>query len=158
MKGVVIFLANSIFWVSVHFLSGFISHIIKPEFYSIENFIFKPRRWELNGKIYTRIFLVRLWKDKVPEAGELFKINPFNKKRLVSKDEKYLERFLLETCRAEFSHLLPILFFPLCVFFNPPVGIWINLAYVLLANLPFIIIQRYNRIRFNRILKRTKNQ
>ena len=158
MNGIIIFLANSIFWISIHFLSGFISHIINPKFYTLENFIFKPRFWEMNGKIYTKIFFVKLWKDKLPEAGELFRINPFNKKRLVSREEKYLERFLLETCRAEFSHLLPIIFFPLCIFFNPPIGIWINLAYVILANLPFIIIQRYNRIRFNRVLKRIKNQ
>ncbi|MGC8764406.1 MAG: glycosyl-4,4'-diaponeurosporenoate acyltransferase [Brevinematia bacterium] len=157
MKEVLFYiLINSLFWIIIHFLSGFIVHLIPSKFYKPQRWLFKKRWWEFDGKLYTKLFLVKKWKDKVPEAGELFKINPFSKKNLKSLEKSYLKRFLLETCRAELSHLLPILFFPLCIPWNPGIAKWIMLAYALFANFPFIIIQRYNRIRLEKILKYNK--
>ncbi|MGC8766483.1 MAG: hypothetical protein ACP5QP_02165 [Brevinematia bacterium] len=146
-------IVNSLFWLVVHFASGLIVHFIPPKFYSTKTWLFKKRWWEFDGKLYTKIFFVKKWKDKLPEAGEFYKINPFNKKRLKSREKSYLERFLLETCRAELAHLIPILAFPLCLPWNPDAGKWIMLAYAVLFNLPFIIIQRYNRIRLAKLLQ-----
>ena len=153
MSALLLILTNSIFWVLLHFLSGYLSHLLPSSFYTLKNPWFKKRCWELDGRLYVKLFRVKAWKDRVPEAGELFRINPFNKKRFISKQKAYVERFILETCRGELAHWLPILFYPLSIIWNPPIGCWIMLAYALLANLPFVIIQRYNRIRLVRLGK-----
>ncbi len=153
-NGLLLFIFNSLFWIGFSFLIGFICHLIPFSFYSPKNPIFKERFWEFGGKLYEFLFFVRLWKDKVPEAGELIKINPFNKKKLASRELSYLERFVVETSRAELVHILVLLITPLSYPFNPPIGDYIMTAYGVLANVPCIIIQRYNRIRLLRLLKK----
>lgn len=74
------------------------------------------------------------------------------------KDLDYFERFILETCRAELTHLIPILLYPVSLLWNPyPVSLYV-LIFVLVTNLPFLIIQRYNRIRFLRIVSRMRQE
>lgn len=151
----VMIVVNSIFWILVHFFSGFIVHFIPPSFYRYDNFLFKKRFWEFDGKLYEKVFLIKLWKDKLPEAGELFKINPFNKKVFVSREKEYVKRFILETCRAELAHILPFLFLPISFLWNNFLEAQlIMVLYCIFSNLPFILIQRYNRIRLVNILLR----
>jgi len=150
-NGVFLIIFNSLFWIIIHMISGYLSHLIPETIYRPSSTLFKPQWWEKNGKIYEKLFLIKRWKDKLPEAGEFFRLHPFNKKHLLSTDPAYLNRFLLETCRAEMAHLLPIVFLPLSFPFNPPIGDSIMALYAFLANIPFIMIQRYNRIRLLRI-------
>jgi glycosyl-4,4'-diaponeurosporenoate acyltransferase len=42
--------------------------------------------------------------------------------------------------------------------FNPPIGDYIMAAYGILANIPFIIIQRYNRIRLVKVLEKIERK
>jgi glycosyl-4,4'-diaponeurosporenoate acyltransferase len=94
----------------------------------------------------------------MPEAGELIKINPFNKKKLKSKEKSYIERFIIEICRAELVHILIFLSTPFAFLFNPPIGDYITAACGILASIPFIIIQRYNRIRLVRVLEKIEKK
>uniref|UniRef100_A0A7V3ZXR6 Glycosyl-4,4'-diaponeurosporenoate acyltransferase n=1 Tax=candidate division WOR-3 bacterium TaxID=2052148 RepID=A0A7V3ZXR6_UNCW3 len=148
---------NFLFWLVLMFFAGIIVHFIPPEFYDPENFLFKPRKIEFDGKLYTSLFAIKKWKDRLPECGEFFKFNPFNKKRLQKmKDLNYFERFILETCRAELTHWIPILLYPVSLLWNPyPASIYV-LIFVLLTNFPFLIIQRYNRIRFLRVVDKLR--
>lgn len=141
------------------FFAGVIVHFIPSEFYDPDNFLFKPRKFEFDGRLYTFLFAIKKWKDRLPECGEFFKFNPFNKKKLQRmKDLDYFERFILETCRAELTHLIPILLYPVSLLWNPyPVSLYV-LIFVLVTNLPFLIIQRYNRIRFLRIVSRMRQE
>ncbi len=157
-EGLILIVANSVFWVGISFASGHLCHFIPLSFYNIKNPIFKKRFWELEGKFYEKVFLVKYWKDIVPEAGELIKIHPFDKKRLKTKEKSYIERFIIETCRAELVHLLILLSTPFAFLFNPPIGDYLMAAYGILANIPFIIIQRYNRIRFVKVLEKIKGK
>lgn len=155
---IIMVFVNSVFWVSVHFFSGFIVHFIPSSFYKYDNFLFKKRFWELNGKLYEKVFLIKLWKDRLPEAGGLLGINPFNKKVFTSRDPSYVRRFILETCRAELSHILPFLFLPISFLWNNFLEAQLVMViYCVLANLPFIIIQRYNRIRLISLLIKIHN-
>ncbi len=140
-------LANSLFWVAVHFASGYLVHLFPESLYRPDRFLFKIRRWERRGSLYRRLFRIHTWKDRLPEAGALFPFHPFDKSHLAQHDRDYFARFVLETCRAELSHLLPFLFYPLCLFWNPWPANLIMFAYAFLANVPFILIQRYNRAR-----------
>ena len=58
-----------------------------------------------------------------------------------------LERFVVETRRAELGHWLAACAGPFFVLWNPPLAAVVLIVYGLAANLPFVAIQRYNRIR-----------
>ncbi len=145
--------ANSLFWAAVHTASGSLGHLLPSSVYRYDAWLFRTRPWEAGGRLYKRRFRIDTWKDKLPEAGELLGIHPFNKRRLHRHDVAYLERFLLETCRAELTHLLPFAFYPFCLLWNPPIGAVISFAYALLANVPFVMVQRYNRARLVRVVE-----
>jgi glycosyl-4,4'-diaponeurosporenoate acyltransferase len=138
---------NALFWLAVHFASGYLVHLFPETLYRSDAFPFRLYRWERKGTVYRRYLKIHVWKDRLPEAGEFFSLHPFNKSHLRRFDAEYLSRFMLETCRAELAHLLPFLFYPLCLPWNPWPANLIMFIYAVLANLPFIIIQRYNRAR-----------
>ncbi len=138
---------NAIFWVAVHFACGYLVHLLPDSLYRSELLLFRIRRWEKRGLVYKRYLRIHVWKDRLPEAGAFFSFHPFNKSHLARYDKDYLSRFVLETCRAELAHLLPFLFYPLCLSWNPWPANLIMFLYVVIANVPFIIIQRYNRAR-----------
>ena len=84
------------------------------------------------------------------------KIDIFKTKKLEGRpDEDTLRQMINETCIAELTHFL-LCFTGLAVFRLWPGagGLVVWLIYCLLGNLPFIIIQRYNRPRFLRLLRR----
>jgi len=45
-----------------------------------------------------------------------------------------------------------MLLYPLCLFWNPWPGNLIMALYAIVANVPFVIIQRFNRIRLMHLL------
>ncbi|MEO0272275.1 MAG: hypothetical protein ABIM30_04200 [candidate division WOR-3 bacterium] len=153
------FIINFMFWFVIMFFSGIIVHFLPASIYDEDNLIFKPKPWEFDGRLYTTIFGIKKWKDKVPECGEFFKFNPFNKKKLAKgKDIAYIQRFILETCRAELTHLIPILMYPVSLLWNDyPASLYV-LIFILLTNFPFLIIQRYNRIRLMRVLRELQRE
>ncbi len=151
-------LINTVFVLGISLISAIICHLIPYRFYSAKNPLFKQRFWEFDGRIYEKILFIKLWKDKVPEAGEMIKINPFNKKRLKSRDKVYIQRFIVETCRAELVHLSIMAFYPFAFIFNPTFGDYIMAILGIITNLPCITIQRYNRIRFLKLLERLERK
>ena len=85
----------------------------------------------------------------LPEAGNLFR-GGFSKRRVLHHDRAYLERFLVATRRAELAHW-PILalgpfFFLLERRGGSPLAM---VAYGVVANVPCILVQRYNRARLD---------
>ncbi|KMJ59345.1 hypothetical protein AB685_00170 [Bacillus sp. LL01] len=120
----------------------------------------KESRWfsEKRGEKSFYIFLgIKKWKDRLPEAGALFR-GGFSKKRIESKSKEYLKLFVVETRRGELTHVLAML--PGVFFFiwNPPhVGL-IMVFYGIAANLPFALLQRYNRHRLLKVLSKQKQE
>ncbi len=143
---------NIVLWFIIHMSFAYIITIISAKFINTKSWIYKQRVWEKNGKIYEEIFKIQSWKGLLPDGAALFK-KGFRKKSLVSTDREYLKQFVIETCRAEFVHCLVILFSPVFFIWNPPWAGIIMIIYAILANLPCILAQRYNRIRFNKLLK-----
>jgi glycosyl-4,4'-diaponeurosporenoate acyltransferase len=69
-------------------------------------------------------------------------------------DRAYLERFAVETRRAELTHWLILAASPWFFLWNPW---WLGLAmvgYGIIANVPCLAIQRYNRARLLRMIPR----
>jgi glycosyl-4,4'-diaponeurosporenoate acyltransferase len=115
---------------------------------------FRTRGWEAEGRFYDRVFRVKAWKNALPDGAALFR-GGFRKKTIASRRAAYLSRYVRETCRGEAVHAAVIFCAPVFLIWNPP-GVWVWLAvYALAANLPCLVVQRYNRIRLRAILARS---
>lgn len=121
---------------------------------------FRPRQWpwrkqawELEGRLYEKVFAVRVWKNLLPDGATWFE-GGFAKKRLARRDPEYLREFEFEAVRAEAVHWATLAFGPLFFLFNPVWAGMVMMTYALVANVPCIVAQRYNRIKVGRILAR----
>ena len=136
------------------FQAGFslLANKIPDNKFDEESWFFRVHRWELNGRIYEKVFKIRFWKRLLPDGAAVFD-KGFRKKKLKTLDSEYLKAFIKETCRAEWAHWMQITPFWLFGLWAPPPVIWFMLAYALLVNIPCIIAQRYNRPRLKRLLR-----
>ncbi len=110
-------------------------------------------RWEQEGRFYEVAFRIKAWKDHLPDAARWFE-GGFAKRALARTQPDYLERFARETWRGELCHWAAITCAPAFFLWNPWWGDLIVVAYALVANLPCIVVQRYNRARLQRVLTR----
>lgn len=133
-----------ILWPIFQVSAAFIAYKIPDSKYSPESFLFRERKWERGGRLYEKLFLIKRWKHRLPDGAAAVK-GGYRKKSLVDYSDKGLEKFIIETCRAELTHLLAIPPFVIFGFFAPPVILLYMFIYALLVNLPCIIVQRYNR-------------
>jgi glycosyl-4,4'-diaponeurosporenoate acyltransferase len=117
---------------------------IPLENFAGSNALYEPRSWERDGRVYRDLLRIRKWKSILPDGASWF--GAFSKKKLLSRDPDYLRTFLLETRRAEFAHWIMLFCFPIFFLWNPPWARLVMLAYAVFANLPFILVQRYNRV------------
>lgn len=109
--------------------------------------------FERGGRFYARAFAIRRWKDRLPDGASWIG-GGFAKARLRQRSPDYLRRFIVETWRGELCHWCAFAFVPLFFLWNPWWGDLVIVAYALLANLPCILVQRYNRARMQEALKR----
>lgn len=114
------------------------------------------KNWEHGGRIYERAFAIKRWKDKLPDAASWFR-GGFAKANLRDASPEFLERFRRETWRGELVHWVALLTLPVFCVWNPWWAVLVNAAYAAVANVPCILVQRYNRARLLRLLaKRTE--
>ncbi|OHE41830.1 MAG: hypothetical protein A2Y16_05930 [Tenericutes bacterium GWF2_57_13] len=142
-------------WPLMQVLISWMCLKIPDHCYHPEGFWFRTHKWEQGGEFYHRVFRVRKWKERLPDGGRTFK-DGYRKKRLTERTEKNLQKFLLESCRAELSHGLAILPFWVFGFFAPAIIIPIMFVYAVMINGPCIIAQRFNRPRIQRMLERIR--
>jgi len=145
-----IYILNILIWLFIHLTIAYWATLLPFEKFTKNNFLFKIKYFETT-KFYEKYFLIKRWKHLLPDGASLFK-RGFKKKRLMTKEKDYFLRFMLETRRGEFAHWLVILFSPVFFIWNPFIFGVVNIIYSLIANLPCIFVQRYNRIRFSKLL------
>jgi len=118
-----------------------------------DGWLYRQRKYEANGAFYEKILKIRWWKKWIPDGATIFN-EGFKKKNLQGTQKYYIQNFIEETRRAEYSHILQI--FPCVTFFifNEFSIATIMVIYALAFNLPLIWLQRYNRFRFQRLLKK----
>jgi glycosyl-4,4'-diaponeurosporenoate acyltransferase len=139
-------------WGAFHAATGYAAHRLDDSRLARDGWLLRPRRFEAGGRCYRRLGIHR-WKDRLPEAGALFE-GGVSKKELPSPDSDGLTSFVRETRRAELAHWWAMACSPLFLLWNPPVASALLVAYGVLVNLPFILIQRYNRFRAQSALVR----
>jgi len=140
-------------WALWSLLCGYVAHRISPSRLSRDNWLFRLRRFESSGRFYERSLRIKRWKDRVPDAGDLFQ-GGASKRRLTAHDREHLEAFAVETRRAELTHWLILGVTPWFFLWNPW---WLGLVmvgYGIVANVPCVAIQRYNRARLLRMIQR----
>ncbi|HEX2946785.1 MAG TPA: glycosyl-4,4'-diaponeurosporenoate acyltransferase [Clostridia bacterium] len=124
----------------------YLSNKMPDHLYSSNSWLLRHRKWEKRGDFYQRIFRVKLWKRLLPELGDIVK-SVFPKKRIKEYTREYLQKYIFESCKSELTHwsiIFSAFLFFLWRDFEPAMMI-VLLAIIL--NLPYIIIQRYNRPR-----------
>ena len=142
---------NVIAWLVIQFGLAWAFTQIRAECFDYRSLFARPRGWERGGKFYERVFAIKLWKDKLPDASRMFR-GGFAKGNLQDATPEYLERFLRETWRGEVVHWLALLALPLFAIWNPWWGVLVNAAVAMAVNFPCILALRYNRARFQRLL------
>jgi len=63
----------------------------------------EARAWERTGRFYERVFGIKAWKDRLPDAARWYG-GGFAKGTLAAAEPEYLRRFIRETWRGELCH------------------------------------------------------
>lgn len=145
--------ADVLAWGLCHALTGYAAHRLGDERLGREGWLLRPRAFEADGRFYRDRLAIHRWKDRLPEAGALFP-GGMSKRALPGRDAVGLRLFVRETRRAELAHWWAMACGPAFVLWNPPSASVLLVAYGVLVNLPFVLIQRYNRLRCRRVLDR----
>lgn len=133
-------------------VSNFIGDTLKRERFKICRFPFTPFAFEKNGRIYEKLY-IKKWKDILPDMSKI-RSSMVKKKITKYRDADHFLTLAQEACVAETVHFFLILFALPCFFIGG--AFWGTVCFVVwtLGNLPFIMIQRYNRARIIVFLKR----
>lgn len=134
-----------------NFLLG---RVLPKKWFRWDRFPYRPVPGE--GKLYERLG-IRRWKDYLPDMSRILpRVMP--SKRLPSVlTGPALERMLQETCVAEFIHVLLILPALYCAWLWPGAGGWTVFLLYAVLNLPFVMVQRYNRPKLARIASKLQD-
>lgn len=136
-------------------VSFVVGRIVPKSWFHSDRFPFRCGEWE--KKLYAAL-RVKDWQSKAPDMSRLFRrIMPA--KRINADTLSELPRMLEETCVAEATHsILSVLGLGCLRLWRGIGGVLFAAAYILLGNVPFIIIQRYNRPRLQKLMERRRRR
>lgn len=147
------FLKCVLYLAAIGFFFFFVGRILPKKVFEYDAIPFQLLRFEKGGRIYDALH-IRKWKDGFPDMSVLLPSLIPSKKLPKVLTAMQIESMIQETCIAEWIHELLCLFGFGCVFLWEGIGGWLMSALYALGNLPYIIIQRYNRPKFVRLLKK----
>lgn len=132
--------------ILAHFVGLILSHCHFP----VDRAPWRSAPWECEGRFWNRTLHVRGWMDAVPDMSRI--MPDMVPKRIDGvADAPSVERLIRETCVAELIHWLLALMGFACVSIWNGIGGWtVSLLYGV-GNMPFVVIQRYNRPRLIRL-------
>lgn len=134
-------------------MSFLIGEALPRRNFNFQEFPFLPFAWEDGGRFYNR-FRIDRWKDKLPDMSQYIQ-KAFRKKMPMHQmSSEHTYRLVIETCVAEVVHWVLVCIGP--VYLALFRGAWggVGLFFSVVGNLPFIMVQRYNRPRLVRMLDR----
>lgn len=145
--------ANVVGWVGWMLLVGWAAHRAPLRRFDHDTWLTRPRSVERDGRWYeARLHIVR-WKDWLPEGGGFYR-GGFAKRTVAGGDVDVMRRFVAETRRAEYAHWLMMAATPVFFLWNAWWGDVLNVVFALTVNLPCLMVQRYNRARLTRVIRR----
>jgi glycosyl-4,4'-diaponeurosporenoate acyltransferase len=143
-----IVIANVMFWPTWTVAVGWVAQRTPDVRFAHDDAVTRARPFERHGVVYRENLQIHRWKDRLPEAGAI--CGGFAKRSVSAGDVETLERFILETRRAEHAHWGMAAGALFTTLWNPWWAFGINATVGASSNLPCIAVQRYNRIRLRR--------
>jgi len=150
-------------WNCVKYLActgaaGFIlGRLLPKKWFQWERFPYRGYHFEQDGLIYNKI-KIRKWQNRLPDMSKILPFAMPAKKLNGRKNAAELAVMLRETCVAELIHGLFMFTGFACIPLWPGIGgIMVSVLYAL-GNLPFVLIQRFNRPRLLRLYERAAKE
>jgi len=143
---------NAIFYLAILSIAGFFFGRILPKtWFQWDAFPYRAFAFEREGRIYDQV-KIKLWQNKVPDMSRILPGTMPKKELPKNPTPEHVKGMLQETCVAEFIHWLHGFCGLYAMKLWPGVGgTLLSILYLIVGNVPFIMIQRYNRPRLRRI-------
>lgn len=143
------FLRCIIYLAILSFISFLFGRILPKSWFQENAFPFCSFAFEKSGRIYEKLY-IKKWQNKVLDMSRIFPML-MPQKKMNNDSQNSLSTMIRETCIAEFTHAMLCVFGFFCLFlWHGAGGIIVSLLYCI-GNIPFIMIQRYNRPRLKRL-------
>ena len=144
--------AYSLAWATFGIVSGWIASRVSVDRLRHDSGPLRLRGFERGGRWYERRLRITRWKDRLPEAGGLFR-DGGSKSTLPGLSRAGVVVLARESRRAEWVHWANVAFGFTFFLWRPwPIGV-VMAIFGLVVHSPFIAVQRYNRARTVRILR-----
>lgn len=137
-------LLMSIVYVAIiGILAHYIGESLPRGIFSENKFPYLILPFERNGKIYEKVG-IRKWKTKLPDMSRVMR-DMLPKRVTYDATSDSVNALIKETCVAEFIHQW-LCFFGIGIYiiWKDYVGVILTVVFIV-CNIPFIMIQRYNR-------------
>lgn len=150
------------FWYCFFYLttvgigSFFLGRLLPYEQIREDRFPFSAYEFEHRGSVYERLG-IRHWYNRVPDMSRIFP-GLIPQKRLDGTMSEKLPLLIKETCIAELIHAMLAVAALYCLVIWDGIGGVIVTALFELGNLPYILIQRYNRPKLMRLYQRARKR
>lgn len=131
---------------------GILAHVIGEalprRWFDASRFPYRAYAFERNGRFYEALG-IRKWKNVLPDKS---RIAPGTYRKAIRGSAQqhsaaHMERLLQETCVAECVHWALLVISPILLFTMESPAAYVMTPLYWLSNLPYIMIQRYNRPR-----------
>ncbi len=146
-----IIIMNFVLLIVWHIVILVLSRMIRDSYFSPKKSMYIERKWEDRGRFYINILKIKKWKDKLPQYVPKNGFSKRNLEKISKLNKKYIDKFIAETCRAEWNHFMCCMYWVVAVFVNSGFYVFLFSCISIVINLPFLFIQRFNRIRLNKI-------
>ena len=145
---VAVLLLNSFLITLWHYIVYCMCVSFDTSFFDESKRIYRSFRWEQEGRIYSDKLRIQKWKDILPaHTGK----DGFSKVHLGDVTVEHLNEFIMETCRGEWDHTMNCAVIVLLFAVNDIPAASCFSIIVIAGNLPFVLIQRYNRFRLQKL-------
>lgn len=147
--------SSILYLAAISSLSFFVGRLLPTSWFDYKRYPYRSFSFENEGKFYTKL-KINKWQNKLPDMSRVFpKLMP--SKKMEGRSPERLSIMIQETCIAEFVHGMLCLCALYCLkLWRGLGGILLSGLYIVLGNVPYILIQRYNRPRLVRLLKRVE--
>lgn len=146
------FLHCVIYLAAVGILLFFVGRLLPKQWFHEKSWPYRSFAFEQNGEIYQKL-KIKKWQNRIPDMSKILPMVMPAKSFQVGEEER-LPRMIQETCVAEFIHIvLQVLGLGCIRIWQGAGGIVVSVLYWI-GNIPFILVQRYNRPRLIRILNK----
>jgi glycosyl-4,4'-diaponeurosporenoate acyltransferase len=140
-----------IIWSTWSVAAGWWASRLSDEAVAADGWLTRLRPWEREGQAYGRLG-IRRWKSWLPDLGVIFGGRPKSLRR--PRDPAEWQALAGETRRAERVHWLILAALPVEALLRGGTLLVLMAGYAVVANVPCIVAQRYNRGRLLALRRR----